>query len=80
MDKETTCVFELRLSDNKHEIAYLRLPTYPKREQQKTFKSVRLFEVMGVYKGPDVVFDFDSDGVLVGIEVLTDNFDEEDET
>jgi uncharacterized protein YuzE len=33
-------------------------------------KSIRLAELMGSYAGPDVVLDFDQDGVLVGIELL----------
>jgi uncharacterized protein YuzE len=33
-------------------------------------KSLRLTELMGSYTGPDVVLDFDQDGVLVGMEIL----------
>lgn len=79
MNKEKIGVFKLELSDDRHEIAYLKLPTYPKKEQLKVSKSIRLFDLMGKYEGPDVVFDFDPDGVLVGIEVITDNFDEDEE-
>ncbi|MEZ4713676.1 MAG: DUF2283 domain-containing protein [Caldilineaceae bacterium] len=77
MNKQTTGIFELRLSDNRHEIAYLRLPTYPKERQLRVSKSIRLVELLGKYEGPDIVFDFDLDDILVGIEVITDNFDDE---
>ncbi len=77
MKREETGLFELRLSDNRHEIGYLRLLTYPKRAPLKVSKSIRLFDILGKYNGPDVVFDFDLDGVLVGIEVVTDNNEEE---
>jgi hypothetical protein len=49
--------------------SYLRLPSHP-GETCKISKSIRLAELMGAYPGPDVVLDFDQDGVLVGIEFL----------
>jgi hypothetical protein len=57
--------------------AYLRLPTHP--GTLRNASSVPLVKVMGAYKGPYVVFDFDNDGVLVGIEVIGDDPPEEDE-
>jgi len=62
--------FELVLSEGKHEVAYLKLPTHP-TEQWRASKSLRLFDLIGKYEGPDVVLDFDEQGVLVGIEVVT---------
>ena len=35
-------------------------------------KAVRLIDLIGKYKGPDVVLDFDEAGVLVGIELLAE--------
>lgn len=62
--------FDLRISrDGDDSIAYLRLPTHP-GTLCKMSKSVRLIELLGPYKGPDVVLDFDEGGVLVGIEIL----------
>ena len=63
--------FELKVVGD-HEIAYLKLPSYPKTRQVKASRSFRLFDCVGQYNGPDVVFDFDQDDVLVGIEVLAD--------
>ncbi|XXF80054.1 DUF2283 domain-containing protein [Myxococcaceae bacterium GXIMD 01537] len=61
--------FELRVSQDDQDVAYLRLPSHP-GETCKMSKSLRLTELMGPYTGPDVVLDFDQDGVLVGIEIL----------
>jgi hypothetical protein len=69
--KETTGIFDLKLSNDRHEIAYLRLPNYPKQGIGKVSKSFRLSDIIGGYKGPDVVFDFDQDEELVGIEIIT---------
>jgi hypothetical protein len=48
--------------------AYLRLPTHP--GILRAARSVPLVSVIGAYSGPYVVFDFDGEGVLVGIEVV----------
>lgn len=63
--------FQLSISGD-HEIAYLRLPNYPRDRPMKTSKSFRLVDLIGPYNGPDMVFDFDQSGSLVGIEVLAD--------
>jgi len=62
--------FELRLGEEKQEVAYLRLPTYPAQGKCKMSRTVRLYDLMGSYDGPDINLDFDEEGVLVGIEVL----------
>lgn len=62
--------FELKTEGN--DTAYLKLPTYPNGGLKKVSKTTRLFDYIGKYEGPDVIFDFDEDGVLVGIEVLAD--------
>ena len=61
--------FELQISEDDQDVAYLRLPSHP-GETCKMSKSVRLIEILGAYTGPDVSLDFDEDGVLVGIEIL----------
>ncbi len=61
--------FELRVSEDDQDVAYLRLPSHP-GETCKMSKSIRLAELMDSYSGPDVVLDFDQEGVLVGIEIL----------
>ena len=52
--------------------AYLQLPTHPGGILRGA-RSLPLTSVMGPYKGPDIVFDFDPQGVLVGIEILCDD-------
>lgn len=54
------------------EVAYL---SFNKKKSNKTGsvnKNVYIKDVMPNYKGPDLYFDFDRDGFLVGIEILFD--------
>ena len=62
--------FRLSVSDDDDNVAYLKLPSHPEGEICKMSKSVRLFDLIGKYEGPDVVLDFDEEGVLVGIEIV----------
>ncbi len=61
--------FDLRVSDDDEDVAYLRLPTHP-GSPCRIARNVRLVDLIGPYQGPDIVFDFDERGVLVGIELL----------
>ncbi len=78
MNTNTTGVYNLELINNKHEIAYLYLPTYPVKGLSKVSKSFRLIDLIGNYDGPDVIFDFDTENILVGIEFLSKDWDEEE--
>ncbi len=60
--------FVLEVSGDDAKVAYLKLPTHP-GGLCKMSRSVRLVDVLGKYDGPDVVLDFDTRGVLVGIEI-----------
>jgi uncharacterized protein YuzE len=71
----TTKKFDLQITGST--TAYLKLPTHP--EVLRNAKSVTLVDLLGAYKGPYVVFDFDSDGVLVGIEIVGDDDNESEE-
>jgi hypothetical protein len=62
--------FELRISEDDHDVAYLRLPTYPAGGTAKMSRTIRIHDLIGKYEGPDINLDFDEDGVLVGIELL----------
>jgi hypothetical protein len=70
---ETTAMsmgrFELKVSEDDDEVAYLRLPTHS-GETTRMSKSVRLVDLLGKYDGPEVVLDFDARGTLVGIEIV----------
>ena len=67
--------FELNITGKR--TAYLRLPTHP--GQLRGARSVPLVEIMGAYKGPYVVLDFDQGGTLVGIEIVGDDAEEDDD-
>lgn len=68
--REAAAGFQLHISVDDEDVAYLRLPSYLGVEPCKMSRSVQLREVLGDYEGPDVNLDFDMRGVLVGIEVL----------
>jgi|GEM_PF-784243 len=74
-DREQTNVFHLTVNEETHEVAYLRLPTYPKNEPLKVSKNIRLVDLIGAYQGPDIILDFDQYDTLVGIEILADGDD-----
>ncbi len=67
--KECAGYFELTATVN-NDLAYLNLPTYPKKGHCRVSRMLRLVDRIGSYKGPDLLFDFDKDGILVGIEFL----------
>ncbi len=71
----TTNKFELQITGPT--TAYLKLPTHP--GLLRNAKNVTLLDLLGAYKGPYVVFDFDSDGILVGIEIVGDDENENDD-
>jgi hypothetical protein len=54
--------------------AYLKLPTHP--GTLKGARTVTLVDLIGAYQEPYVVFDFDQQGVLVGIEIVGKDEDE----
>lgn len=61
--------FKLDVSED-GEAAYLYLPNYPDGNFRVS-KTVRLLNLID-YPGPDLMFDFDSKGELIGIEILLD--------
>jgi hypothetical protein len=66
--------FELEITGRT--TAYLKLPTHP--GVLKGARSVPLVNLIGAYQGPYVVFDFDQQGVLVGIEIVGKDEEEEE--
>ncbi|HSN87466.1 MAG TPA: hypothetical protein VL025_11945 [Thermoanaerobaculia bacterium] len=55
--------------------AYLKLPTHP--GELRGARAVPLVDVIGKYAGPYVVFDFDQAGILVGIEIISEDGEED---
>ncbi len=63
----------LRVSPNDPLVAYVYLPNHPgKGTAGCVEKMVRLIELMPDYKdkGPDIIFDFNKDNELIGIEIV----------
>ena len=53
----------------KGDIAYLSVPQSQKGPR-KVVRNLRIHELIAGYKGPDVIFDLDAEGRLLGLEVL----------
>ena len=63
--------FQLEVSKDDSDIAYLMLPNHPGRGKPGIVaKQVSLSENIEGYKGPDIYLDFDDLGQLIGIEIL----------
>lgn len=67
---ESESRYSLVLSEDDPEVAYLYLRMNKHKDFVNLGKSIRLFDLVGEYGGPDVVLDFDAEGVLVGIELV----------
>ena len=63
--------FELKVSENDSNIAYLHFPDHPGSGIAGVVaRQISLGEVIQDYKGADVHLDFGQDGKLIGIEIL----------
>ncbi len=68
----TKQMFELKVSEDDDEVAYLRLPNHPGAGQPGVVASQKnLADLIDNYKGADVYLDFDKSGVLIGIEIIS---------
>jgi hypothetical protein len=62
---------DLKVSESDPRVAYISLPDHPgDGAVAVVVRQLRLIELCGDYKGPDVYLDFDKDNHLVGIEVV----------
>ena len=62
--------FDLKVSEDDEDVAYLRLPGHPGTESGVVKRSVSLRELIDSYVGPDVNLDFDEKDRLIGIEIV----------
>jgi hypothetical protein len=62
--------FELMVSEDDGDVAYLRLPGHPGSEFGIVKRTVSLRELVGEYQGPDVNLDFGEGNALIGIEIV----------
>lgn len=61
---------QLKVSgDDEDIVGYLSLPDHSGQSGVAS-KQVRLIDLLPAYTGPDIYFDFDKEGVLIGIEIL----------
>jgi hypothetical protein len=62
---------EFSLSAEDKMAGYLSLPDHPGEGLLGvTSRQLRLIDLCGAYKGPDIYFDFDKENRLIGIEVI----------
>jgi hypothetical protein len=62
---------ELTISADDENVAYFKLPDHPGHGVQGIVaKQLRLRDLCGSYKGPDIFLDFDKKDCLIGIEIL----------
>lgn len=62
--------FNFRVSEDDEDAAYLKLPGHPGTVPGAVKKTVSLRDLLANYEGPDLMFDFDDNNVLIGIEIL----------
>lgn len=62
--------FELRVSEDEGDVAYLRLPGHPGTVPGVVRKTVSLRELLPEYLGPDINLDFNEGDSLIGIEII----------
>lgn len=62
--------FDLRVSEDDADVAYLRLPGHPGTVAGVVKRTACLREIVGEYVGPDVNLDFGEGNVLIGIEIV----------
>lgn len=61
----------LKVSEDDPDVAYLYLPGHPGEGKRGiVVKQIRLLHVIDNYKGPDLYLDIDSEGKVIGIEIL----------
>ena len=64
---------KLELSESSANTGYLYLPPHPGKDQPREIKHQHRLSDLLNYKGPDIYFDLDETGQLIGIEILESN-------
>ena len=62
--------FELRISGDDENVAYLKLPGHPGTKPGVVKRTVSLRDLFGKYDGPDIYLDFGEGDKLIGLEIL----------
>lgn len=61
---------KLKVSKDDNSVAYVYLKNYPSETEIVKVKSMKRLCDLMKYKGPDIVFDFDENDELIGIEIV----------
>ncbi len=66
-------IMKVYTDEDDEQYAYVYLPNFPDIDKAAgcSKKTVQLIELMPDYKGPDIIFDFNEDNEIIGIEILT---------
>jgi hypothetical protein len=62
--------FDLKVSEDDEDVAYLRLPGHPGSAPGVVKRSVSLRDLVDDYEGPDINLDFGEGNTLIGIEIV----------
>jgi hypothetical protein len=62
--------FDLKISEDDEDVAYLRLPGHPGSAPGVVKRSVSLRDLVDDYEGPDINLDFGEGNILIGIEIV----------
>ncbi len=60
----------LKVSKRDDQVGYVYLSNHPGNVYGIVKKQIDLRDLIGDYKGADILLDFNSEGVLIGIEIL----------
>lgn len=68
---EAASTIRLKMKHPSSKTAYIALPGYPEEpEYGVVAKTIAIDDVISDYDGPQVNFDFDANGKMIGIEIL----------
>jgi hypothetical protein len=62
--------FDLEVSQDDKDVAYLRLPGHRGPAPGVVKRSVSLRDLVGDYEGPEIILDFGEGNTLIGIEIV----------
>lgn len=60
----------LKISEDDNQVGYIYLPKHSRKEKGIVKKSISIDQLISDYKGIPLIFDFDKDNELIGIEIL----------
>ena len=61
---------KLKISEDDNSVAYVYMKNHPSETEIAKVKSMKRLCDLMKYKGPDIIFDFDENDELIGIEIV----------